>query len=88
MPPPSHTAAAAASDSSLPSFSSESIAASFEGNPFEFNRLQMKYRASQEDLRLAKERHAAAVASYEEEVAQLRRELAGSRAGSSSGGRK
>jgi hypothetical protein len=59
-----------------------------EGNQFEFQRLQLRYRASQEDLKRERERHAADVASYEQEVRHLRRELNDARSGSSSEGRR
>jgi len=59
-----------------------------EGNRFEFNRLQMRYRMSQEDLQRERERHAADVASYEAELDHMRRQLDESRSGSSTGSRK
>jgi hypothetical protein len=59
-----------------------------EGNRHEFHRLQVRYRASQEDLKREKERSAQVAESYEREIEDLRRELRGSRSGSSLGSRK
>jgi hypothetical protein len=71
-------------------------------NQYEFNRLQLRFRASQEDLQRERlrvqvaqedlhrerERNAINSALYEQELAHLRRELSESRHGSSSEGRK
>ena len=59
-----------------------------DSNKFEFQRLNLRYRASQEDLAQSRARHAADIASYEQELAHLRRELQESNGGSSGGSRK